>query len=129
LPISAFAVGGTLGLVGYQVDRLINQHNYYGSPASSYNQTSDGKPDLYYGSSNVDNVYVFDAHGKALTDVFLYDQNGEGYAAVVCISVRHSRLTVVPFDRAGIVHQADKLGGIELVSVRSGALTSSHILP
>jgi hypothetical protein len=82
LPISAFAVGGTLGLVGYQVDRLINQHNYYGSPASSYNQTSDGKPDLYYCSSNVDTVYVFDAHGKALTDVSLYDQNGEGHAAV-----------------------------------------------
>jgi uncharacterized membrane protein len=76
LPISAFAVGGTLGLVSYQVDRLINQSNYYGSSASSYNQTSDGKPDLYYGSSNVDNVYVFDAQGKVLTDVFLYDGNG-----------------------------------------------------
>jgi HAAS domain-containing protein len=77
LPISAFVVGSALGLFGYQMDRLTNR--YYGDTPSSYttsNTTSDGKPALYYGKSNLDNIYVFDAQGKPLTDVLLYDENG-----------------------------------------------------
>jgi uncharacterized membrane protein len=77
LPISAFVIGSMLGLLGYQMDRLVGR-NYYGSSPSysTSNTTSDGKPDLYYGTNNLDNVYVFDAQGKPLTDVLLYDEKG-----------------------------------------------------
>jgi uncharacterized membrane protein len=77
LPISAFVIGGGLGLFSYQMDRLTSR-TYYGPSdySSTSNVTSDGKPDLYYGSSNLDNIYVFDAQGKPLTDVLLYDEKG-----------------------------------------------------
>jgi uncharacterized membrane protein len=77
LPISAFVIGGGLGLFSYQIDRLANR-NYYGPSGynTTSNVTSDGKPDLYYGSNNVNNIYVFDAQGKPLTDVLLYDEKG-----------------------------------------------------
>lgn len=77
LPISAFVLGGVLGLVGFGLNR-IDDRGYYGttSYSANMNQGSDGKPALYFGSESVDNVYVFDAQGKPLTDVFLYDEQG-----------------------------------------------------
>jgi uncharacterized membrane protein len=77
LPISAFVVGGALGLIGFGLNR-IDDRSYYGTTAynANINQGSDGKPALYFGSDSVDNVYAFDAQGKPLTDVFLYDEQG-----------------------------------------------------
>lgn len=73
LPVSAFVVGGMLGLVA-QLVQVVDDQGTYGDPyAAGY---SDGSPELYYGNEPVENVYAFNSAGEPLTDIYLYDEQG-----------------------------------------------------
>jgi uncharacterized membrane protein len=65
LPAAGFAAGIVLFILGSVIPG-----NSYSSP----NQTSYNPPP---GRSLPSNIYVFDKDGKALTDVYLYDENGQ----------------------------------------------------
>lgn len=62
LPAGAFAVGAALSLFDAAFDSSYRAPDY-----ASYN----------YVPPEYSNIYVFDKEGKALTDVYLYDQNGQ----------------------------------------------------
>ncbi|GGP82871.1 HAAS signaling domain-containing protein [Saccharothrix coeruleofusca] len=64
LPIGAFALGLFLTLFD-----AVFTHTYYRAsvPQATYSATPDYP----------DNIYVFDKNGKALTDVYLYDEDGQ----------------------------------------------------
>jgi uncharacterized membrane protein len=67
LPASAFAIGVgllVLGAMSYRVDRVFN--------GSSSSQSSYVPPD-----PRPSNIYVFDKDGKPISDVFLYDEEGQ----------------------------------------------------
>ncbi|MEV4054052.1 hypothetical protein AB0J55_22910 [Amycolatopsis sp. NPDC049688] len=77
VPISAFVIGATLGGFGAVVDLFARGASYSG-PSSYYPSSADhyGNDQLIYGGREVDNLYAFDAEGKALTEVYLYDEDG-----------------------------------------------------
>ncbi|WP_199430362.1 HAAS signaling domain-containing protein [Qaidamihabitans albus] len=76
LPVSAFVAGGALGLTGYLGEVVDDRHSYPAEQYPYHANTVDGEPALYYGEEHVENVYAFDSDGEALTDVYLYGQDG-----------------------------------------------------
>jgi hypothetical protein len=75
LPVSALAVGALFGLGDQMVNSAPNS-GYSGAYRDAPENTIGGQPTLSYGSDTVENLYVFDAQGKPLTDVYLYTQDG-----------------------------------------------------
>ncbi len=78
LPLSAFVVGAGVGLADYMIGSARSSATSYSTPPAEYlNYTPDGgEPLLFYGSEQIDNIYVFDAEGKPLTDVYFYTEQG-----------------------------------------------------
>ncbi|WP_410671070.1 DUF1700 domain-containing protein [Amycolatopsis sp. cmx-4-68] len=76
VPISAFVIGGSLGVFGGVVGLLSHGTSYSGP--TSYYPSADryGTEELTYGGQEIENVYAFDAEGKPLTEVYLYDERG-----------------------------------------------------
>ncbi|WP_033295279.1 DUF1700 domain-containing protein [Amycolatopsis jejuensis] len=81
VPVSAFVVGGTFGGLGAAID-LISHRTYYPNTTSYSAPSTDtyGNQQLRYGSDEVRNLYAFDANGKPLEDVYLYDGQGRPIA-------------------------------------------------
>lgn len=78
LPLSALVVGGVVGTGGSIVQR-INQPDWaYDDPYAytSWNLDEGAESELYYGSRTLENLYVFDAEGQPLTDVYVYAEDG-----------------------------------------------------
>ncbi|MBK1786828.1 HAAS signaling domain-containing protein [Prauserella cavernicola] len=75
VPVSVFVLAVGAGLVTYlagSIDRPSDDYPYNYTANTSY----DGEPALNYGDEELDNLYVFDAEGKPLTDVYLYTADG-----------------------------------------------------
>nr|WP_042185051.1 hypothetical protein [Kibdelosporangium sp. MJ126-NF4]CEL16479.1 Proline-rich protein [Kibdelosporangium sp. MJ126-NF4]CTQ90431.1 Proline-rich protein [Kibdelosporangium sp. MJ126-NF4] len=79
-PVSAVVVGGLFGGFGATVGLAGDRTPYQTS--MPYVSMSDqyGNKQLRYGNAEVDNIYAFDAEGKPLTDVYLYDEKGQPIA-------------------------------------------------
>ncbi|EID53287.1 HAAS signaling domain-containing protein [Saccharomonospora xinjiangensis] len=77
LPLSAFVVGVGAGLADYVIGTARSSAAPYSAPPVEYlNYTNGGEPLLFYGSEEIGNIYVFDAKGNPLTDVYLYTEQG-----------------------------------------------------
>ncbi|WP_019815805.1 DUF1700 domain-containing protein [Saccharomonospora saliphila] len=78
LPVSAFVLGAGLGLAGYVVQQVerVPAGSPYGYAPYGHNTTADGDPALFYGDQRLDNLYLFDADGEPLTDVYVYTEDG-----------------------------------------------------
>ncbi|EHR60011.1 DUF1700 domain-containing protein [Saccharomonospora cyanea] len=74
LTLSAFVVGAGAGLADYVIGSARSSDTAY--PAPYPYPAADGEPLLFYGSEQVDNIYVFDAEGKPLTDLYFYTEQG-----------------------------------------------------
>lgn len=79
VPLSALVVGSGLGTAGYVLQNVGDDDPYADELHYAYatqNLADDGSPALYYGSRQVENLYVFDSEGKPLTDVYVYGEDG-----------------------------------------------------
>jgi hypothetical protein len=78
IPLSALVLGAGVGAAGFVLRTLGEDPPPYEALYTDEQRNLDmnGDPLLYYGPRPLHNLYVFDSDGNALTDVYLYDEDG-----------------------------------------------------